>query len=42
MVMTQPRRPPRPVRRDDAFKVWDTGVLEVATGGGIVIYGPNG
>jgi hypothetical protein len=27
---------------DDTFKVWDAGVLEVATGGGIVIYGPSG
>jgi len=27
---------------DDTFKVWDAGVLEVATGGGIVIYGPTG
>ena len=27
---------------DDTFKVWDAGVLEVVTGGGIVIYGPSG
>jgi hypothetical protein len=27
---------------DDTFKVWDAGVLEVATGGGIVTYGPSG
>ena len=27
---------------DDTFKVWDAGVLEVATGGGMVIYGPTG
>ena len=27
---------------DDTFKVWDAGVLEVATAGGIVIYGPSG
>jgi hypothetical protein len=27
---------------EDMFKVWDAGVLEVATGGGMVIYGPTG
>jgi hypothetical protein len=27
---------------DDTFRVWDAGVLEVATGGGMVSYGPTG